>query len=188
MAHHAETLQEKVRRVTAEHVQVVAYDPAWPQRFEQEREHLLGCMPGGLIVRIEHFGSTAVPGLAAKPIVDMLVEVRDVAEAKVVVPEILEPQGYDCFWRPSWGDDIPPWYTWCIRRDAAGLRTHHLHVGEVEFKAAELQFRDVLRSRPEVAAAYAELKLRLAGEHEADRIAYTEAKTAFVRQALTPAG
>ena len=137
-------------------------------------------MPEGLIVRIEHFGSTSVVGLAAKPIVDMVVEVADVEHARAVVPEILEPQGYDCFWRPSWGNDTPPWYTWCIRRDAKGLRTHHLHVGAPGFKARELRFRDLLRSRPDIAEAYGQLKARLAVEHTGDRVAYTEAKTAFI--------
>ena len=83
-----ETLEEKVRRVTAESVEVVPYNPAWPGLYEAERLHLLSCMPHGLIVRIEHFGSTAVPGLAAKPIVDMVIEVADVQKAKVAVPRI----------------------------------------------------------------------------------------------------
>jgi len=180
-----ETLEDKIKRVTAEAVHVVAYDPTWPARFEEERDHLWACLPPGLVLRIEHFGSTAVPGLAAKPIVDLVIEVRDADEAKQVVPQRLEPQGYDCFWRPTSGDDVPPWYTWCIKRDRAGRRTHHLHFGEVGFKAAELRFRDLLRARPEVAQAYAELKERLAGEHHADRIAYTDAKTEFIRQAMS---
>lgn len=179
-----ETLADKIKRVTAEEVEVVTYDLAWPTRFEQERAHLLDCMPVGMIVRIEHFGSTAVAGLAAKPIVDMVVEVQDVLQAKELVPTILEPQGYDCFWRPTLGDDTPPWYTWCIKRDAAGQRTHHLHFGGVGFKADELRFRDILRSRPDIAAAYGELKLRLAREHKADREAYTFAKGDFIRQVL----
>ena len=100
--------------------------------------------------------------------------------AKSVVPEILEPQGYDCFWRPTLGDDTPPWYTWCIKRDPQGRRTHHLHFGEVGFKDQELRFRDLLRTRPDVAGAYAELKLRLAHEHPDDRVAYTAAKSGVI--------
>lgn len=179
-----ESLQDKIRRVTAEAVEVVEYDPAWVVRFEQERAHLLACMPAGLIVRIEHFGSTAVVGLAAKPIVDMVVEVRDVEEARVVVRQILEPQGYDCFWRPTAGDDIPPWYTWCIRRDASGTRTHHLHFGAAGFKDAELRFRDILRQHPEIAQEYAALKRRLATEHRNDRVTYTQAKGQFIRRVM----
>jgi len=179
-----ETLEDKIKRVTAEHVRIVAYDPAWPTLFEQEREHLLKCMPDGMIVRIEHFGSTAVAGLAAKPIVDMVIEVRDVAETRLCVPKILEPQGYDCFWRPTLGNDTPPWYTWCIKRDLTGNRTHHLHFGDVGFKADELRFRDILRTRCDIAAAYAQLKLRLAEQHEFDRETYTNAKGDFIRNVL----
>lgn len=179
-----ETLEEKVARVTAERVEVVEYDPAWPEQFRRERDHLLKVMPEGMIVNVEHFGSTAVVGLPAKPIVDMLIEVRDVDEAKAVVPRLLEPRGYDCFWRPTAGDDTPPWYTWCIKRDGAGRRTHHLHFGEIDFKSDELRFRDILRARPEIARKYAELKLRLAATHEHDRIAYTEAKTEFIRNVM----
>lgn len=182
-----ESLPDKIKRVAAEQVQVVAYDPAWPLRFEQERDHLLACLPSGLILRIEHFGSTAVVGLAAKPIVDMVIEVRDVDEAKVIVPKILEPQGYDCFWRPTLGDDTPPWYTWCIKRDVAGQRTHHLHFGATGFKADELRFRDLLRSDSELAAAYSELKLRLSAAHNADRVAYTNAKSDFISGILSRA-
>ena len=176
-----ETLEEKINRVTSEEVEVVAYSPLWRGLFEKERDHLRSCIPSGLIVSIEHFGSTSVVGLAAKPIIDMVVEVRDVDDARVVVPQVLEAQGYDCFWRPTMGNDTPPWYTWCIKRDAGGGRTHHLHFGEVGFKAEELRFRDRLRAQPEVAGAYAELKRRLAIEHQGDRVAYTQAKTEFIR-------
>ncbi|MGC9455713.1 MAG: GrpB family protein [Phycisphaerae bacterium] len=179
-----ETLEEKVARVTAERVEVVDYDPAWVEWFRCERDHLLEVMPEGLIMNIEHFGSTAVVGLPAKPIVDMLIEVRDVQEAKTIVPRLLEPRGYDCFWRPTAGDDTPPWYTWCIKRDGTGRRTHHLHFGGVGFKNHELRFRDILRADPEIARAYGELKLRLAATHEHDRIAYTEAKGEFIRNVL----
>ena len=84
----------------AEDVEVVPYDPAWPHLFDEERRHLLSCLPKGLFRRIEHFGSTAVPGLCAKPVVDMLVEVSSLNEIRKVVPPILEAQGYDYFWRP----------------------------------------------------------------------------------------
>ncbi len=182
-----ETLKDKIKRVTAERVDVVVYDPAWPARFKEEEAHLLTCMPDGLIVRVEHFGSTAVVGLPAKPIVDMIVEVTDVDRAKAVVPELLEPLGYDCFWRPTSGDDTPPWYTWCIKRDATGRRTHHLHFGAVGFKAEDLRFRDILRAQSEIVAAYAQLKLRLSTKHAGDRIAYAAAKTAFIEKTLQPA-
>ena len=68
-----ETPEQKIARVTKEEVALAPYDPRWPEAFEEERRHLLSCLPKNLIKRIEHFGSTAVPGLPAKPIVDMLV-------------------------------------------------------------------------------------------------------------------
>lgn len=77
MTERMETLEEKVARVVKEEVAVVDYDPRWPELFEQERLHLLSCLPSEVVTRIEHFGSTAVPGLPAKPIVDMLVEVDE---------------------------------------------------------------------------------------------------------------
>lgn len=176
-----ETPEEKIRRVVQEDVAVVPYDPRWPGLFEAENNHLLSCLPHELIGRIEHFGSTAVPGLAAKPIVDMLVEVRSLAETRERIVPILEGQGYDYFWRPTWGDDTPPFYAWFIKRDSEGNRTHHIHMVERDFEHWErLLFRDYLIEHAEVAREYAELKVRLAAEHAGDRVAYTKAKTAFI--------
>lgn len=105
-----ETLEEKIARVVQEEVAVVPYDPIWPKMFEKEREHLLSCLPNNLVNRIEHFGSTAVPGLSAKPIVDILVEVTSLDQTREICASILAAQGYDYFWRPTWGDDTPPFY------------------------------------------------------------------------------
>src|SRR5262245_22266945 len=74
-----EPLEERIRRVVQEDVAIAPYDPRWPELFRREKEHLLSCLPTELIVRVEHFGSTAVPGLAAKPVVDVLVEVTDLS-------------------------------------------------------------------------------------------------------------
>ena len=176
-----ETQHEKVARVLRERVELAPYDPLWPLRFEEERRHLFACLPPDLIVRIEHFGSTAVPGLAAKPIVDMLVEVRSLERTRVEAAPVLEAQGYDYFWRPSFGDDGPPWYAWFIKRNAAGVRTHHIHMVENDFEHWDrLYFRDYLMAHPETAADYQALKYRLAGEHAQDRAAYTREKTDFI--------
>ena len=178
-----ETLDEKVRRVLQDDVAIVPYDPTWPEKFEREREHLRACLPADLVGRIEHFGSTAVPGLAAKPIIDMLVEVASLEETRRRIAPVLEAQGYDCFWRPTWGDDVPPFYAWFIRRDAAGVRTHHIHMVERDFEHWDrLLFRDYLIAHPAVAAEYAALKVRLAATCAHDRVAYTEGKGEFVRR------
>lgn len=175
-------MEEQWARVMAERVAIVDYDPAWPKRFLEEKRRLLSRMPAGIILKIEHFGSTSVPGLAAKPIVDMLIEVSDTNRACRLFPAQLEPLGYDCFRTPAHGDDNPAPQLWCIRRGPAGERTHHLHVGPPGFKAREQEFRDILLARPELAEEYAELKRRLAGSHHTDRAAYTEAKTQFIRR------
>ena len=78
------SLQQRINRVIKEHVAIVPYDSSWPETFESEKKHLLTCLPRELIGRIEHFGSTAIPGMPAKPIIDMLVEVTSLAETRRV--------------------------------------------------------------------------------------------------------
>jgi GrpB-like predicted nucleotidyltransferase (UPF0157 family) len=176
-----ETLEEKVARVVKEEVDIVAYDPVWPRLFEEEKEHLLACLPSGIIRRIEHFGSTAVPGLPAKPIVDILVEVTDLGETKQQMVPILEDQGYDYFWRPSWGDDVPPRYAWFIKRGRDGKRTHHIHMVEAHFEHWDrLLFRDYLLEYPRVAEEYGALKIMFSQAYHNDRVGYTRAKTDFI--------
>jgi GrpB-like predicted nucleotidyltransferase (UPF0157 family) len=176
-----ETLEQKIARVVREHVNVVPYDPLWPEMFRKERDHLWSCLPHDLVKRIEHFGSTAVPGLAAKPIVDILVEVADLKETKERIAPLLEAQGYDYFWRPSAGDDTPPFYAWFIKRHESGERSHHIHMIEAHFVHWDrLLFRDYLVMHPDVAREYAKVKVDLAARHGRDRIAYTEAKTEFI--------
>jgi len=178
-----ETKQERVERVTGEEVVVRPYDFDWPESFRRERRHLLSCLPAELIRRVEHFGSTAVPGLAAKPIVDMLIEVTDLEDTKARIVPLLEGQGYDYFWRPTFGDSGPPFYAWFIKRDKlTGARTHHIHMVEGHFAEHwdRLLFRDYLIDHPETAKEYEELKLHSAARLPADRVAYTRSKTEFI--------
>lgn len=174
-------LERRIARAVQEDVAVVPYDPQWPALFQEEKERLRSCLPAELMGRIEHFGSTAVPGLAAKPIVDMLVEVTSLEEVKQRVVPILESKGYDYFWRPTWGDDVPPWYAWFIRRNADGVRTHHIHMVESHFEHWDrLLFRDYLIRHPAVALEYQTLKMQLATAYPNDRVAYTKGKTEFI--------
>jgi GrpB-like predicted nucleotidyltransferase (UPF0157 family) len=178
-----ETLEQHIRRVVQEDVAIAPYDPRWPELFLQEKEHLLSCLPRDLVRRIEHVGSTAVPGLAAKPIVDMLVEVSDLEAAKVRIAPLLESQGYDYFWRPTRGNDGPPFYAWFIKRDpVSGARTHHIHMVEADFVEHWdwLLFRDYLIEHPQVAREYQRLKLQLASVYPNDRVAYTKGKNEFI--------
>lgn len=178
-----ETPEERIQRLVREEVSIVPYDPTWPESFRREKEHLLSCLPNDLIRRIEHFGSTAVPGLAAKPIVDMLVEVTDLEATRNRIAPLLESQAYEYLWRPTHGEDGPPFYAWFIKRDPrTGDRTHHIHMVEGDFTDHwdRLLFRDYLIGRPEVAREYEALKIRLAGATPRDRVAYTEGKTEFI--------
>ena len=178
-----ESAQERIQRVVREAIAIAPYDPRWPELFRQEKQHLLSCLPSDLIRRIEHFGSTAVPGLAAKPIVDMLVEVTDLRETRLRITPILEAQGYEYFWRPTEGDDGPPFYAWFIKREPrTGARTHHIHMVEGTFVEHwdRLLFRDYLIEHPEVAREYEALKVRLSAVSPTDRVAFTRGKTEFV--------
>jgi GrpB-like predicted nucleotidyltransferase (UPF0157 family) len=176
-----DTLEERIKRVLQEEVSLVPYDPAWPQVFEAEKRHLLNCLPSELIRRIEHFGSTAIPNLSAKPIVDILAEVTSLEETRRRIVPVLVAQGYDYFWRPTGGDDVPPFYAWFIKRDAAGTRAHHIHMVESSFEHWDrLLFRDYLIEHSCVAKEYETLKLSLAHDYPKDRIAYTKGKTEFI--------
>jgi len=187
-----ETLEQKVQRVLRDEIAIEPYDPRWPALFQEEKEHLLSCIPAGLIRRVEHMGSTAVPGLPAKPVVDMLIEVTSLDAARMQIAPILEAQGYDYFWRPTSGDDVPPFYAWFIKRDPqTGARTHHLHMitAAPEFAGHwdNLLFRDYLIAHPDIAAEYGKLKLELAGTHRTDRVAYTAAKSGFIAKVMKEA-
>ena len=177
-----ESFEEKLARVLSERIEVVEYDPAWPEVFAAEAARLRPFFPPGCIVRLEHIGSTAVPGLAAKPVVDILVGVDDVELVRDEVAPRLEAAGYDYFWRPTSGDDTGPFYPWFIGRDAAGRRISHIHVAPLDMSGQweRVEFRDHLRAHPDVAAEYAALKRGLAERLGHDREAYTDAKTEFI--------
>lgn len=171
-----------------EPVTIVPYDPKWPEMFEQEKTHLLKCLPRELIRRVEHFGSTAIPGMAAKPIIDMLVEVTSLEQTKKRIVPVLEGQGYEYLWRPTWGDDTPPFYAWFIKRNSKGDRTHHIHMIESDFEHwNQLMFRDYLIANPDVANKYQDLKMDLWNQHRKNRTAYTRGKTAFILQVMKKA-
>lgn len=175
-------------RAAAEPVEVVDYDPAWPAAFEAEATRLRALLPPATIGRIEHIGSTAVPGLAAKPIVDLMAETPDYATVAREIAPRLQAEGYEYLWRRS--DPILPGidYAWFIRRDPEGRRTHHVHFAPPGSPYWDrVTFRDRLRAHPEEAAAYATLKRRLAAERPEDRRGYARAKGAFVREILARA-
>jgi GrpB-like predicted nucleotidyltransferase (UPF0157 family) len=174
-------LKERVQMAVSEPVVIVPSNKEWPEAFEREKRFLLSHFPQ-FVRRIEHFGSTAVPGLAAKPVIDMLVEVASLEEVKLhLAPQLVE-KGYDYFWRPTSGNDTPPWYAWFIKRDRDGVRSHHIHMVERDFFEhwKRLEFRDYLRLHPDAVAAYELLKRELAAQFPNDRVAYSNGKTNFI--------
>jgi GrpB-like predicted nucleotidyltransferase (UPF0157 family) len=174
-------LHERVKKAVHETVVLSPYDPAWPRMFEREKKRLCKCLPKDLVMRIEHIGSTAVPNLPAKPVIDILVEVTCLEETKKRIVPLLNAQKYDYFWRPTSGDDVPPFYAWFIKRDAKGDRTHHIHMVEKNFECWDrLLFRDYLIEFPEVAKEYKNLKLSLAHDYPHDRVAYANGKKEFI--------
>jgi len=184
-----EAFDDKVDRVLAEAIEIAPYDPAWPTWFAEKKAYLRALLPNELIRRIEHAGSTAVPGLAAKPIVDMLVEVTDLDKTKEQIVPFLERAGYDYFWRSNADDDSPPHYAWFIGRDfRTRRRTHHIHMVEANFPNWEaLLFRDYLIAHPETAEQYERLKRELAVTFRHDREGYTAGKGEFIRRVTAAA-
>lgn len=173
-------LQKNIDRVTKEKIEVVEYDPRWSEMFEEEKRFLLEEWPE-IIRRVEHFGSSAIPGMSAKPVVDMLIEVSGYDDVrKRIVPE-LETRGYDYFWRPEF--DRPPMYTFFIKRDKNSKRTHHLHMVVKNSQLWErIAFRDYLIEHQDVAQKYIELKNKLMSEYQYDRVKYTQEKSEFVQK------
>lgn len=158
---------------------IVAYNPRWPMMYEEERRTILRAI-GSEVIAIEHVGSTAVPGLAAKPVLDILVGIRRLSGAPTCVAPLKEigyeyvPELEDRFPDRRFFDKGPP-----------GRRTAHIHMVEFggPFWMRHVLFRDYLRGHPEQAVAYGDLKTGLAARFGADREGYTEAKTGFIHAA-----
>lgn len=163
---------------------VVKYDPVWAELYQAEARFLKSRFSPEVIVRIEHFGSTAVPGSAAKPVIDILVEVTSFKTAKrKVIPE-LKNQGYGYNWVTN--QPKPPGHMMFVKgydvKGAERLR-YHLHMAPAGHPLWDrLLFRDYLRKHPEAVRRYEKLKCRLAGLYRNDREAYTEGKAGFVKR------
>jgi len=180
-----ENLEERIKQITQEPIEIVLYNPQWPHDFTKEKEHLLSILPHELIYRIEHFGSTAIPGLSAKPIIDILVEVRSLSDTKKHIVPKLTKQGYEYLWRPIIGES-PPYYAWFIKRNKKNKRTHHIHMVEADSELWDrLYFRDYLREFPSIAKQYDSLKKTLAAKYPKDRVRYTKEKSAFIKKITT---
>lgn len=157
-------------------VEIVPYDPSWATRFQDEADVLGPALAAWLVGPIEHIGSTAVPGLAAKPVIDIIAGVHTLAQSR---PAIAAATGLGYCYAP-YQEDFEHWFC----KPSPAFRTHHLHLipmGTPQW-FRPIAFRDYLRAHSEVAAEYEALKWRLAKEYYLDREAYTAAKRPFINR------
>jgi GrpB-like predicted nucleotidyltransferase (UPF0157 family) len=173
---------------------IAEYDAGWPARFEAERDLVYATCGREAFTRIEHMGSTAVPGLAAKPIIDMMPGLRSLDDAPPII-ERLATIGWEYvpeFEQPTEIDEGMPFRRY-LRKDERGRRAFHMHMVEQgsDFWVKHLRFRDYLRAFPQERDAYADLKRGLAARFNARltpssnvNIGYTDQKTEFVERCL----
>ena len=169
-------------RVVEMPVYITAYDADWPQAFRRERELLQALVGEWLSGPVEHVGSTAVPGLAAKPVIDIMAGVESLDASRPALARL--PELSYCHF--PYRSDVMHW----LCKPGPQLRTHHLHL--VPFESPlwreRIAFRDRLRADPALASEYARLKLELAERYRHDREAYTDAKAPFIRRVLASCG
>ncbi|MEU4242792.1 GrpB family protein [Actinoplanes sp. NPDC026619] len=166
-------------------IKIMPYDPGWPDAFEAQRAAVAEALGPWIAGPVEHIGSTSVPGLAAKPIIDMMVCIGaydDGHSATAALSRI----GW--LHAPEPGDEAGRKWSFCF--PSIELRTHHLHVYESGNPLARqlLAFRDHLRSHPVDAAEYARLKSELAAADRHDRPRYRSGKAPFIQDVLRRAG
>lgn len=154
------------------------YDYSWPSKFELEKKHLVEVAGEWLHGSIEHVGSTAISGMVAKPIIDIMFGVNSLEESRPAI-DILVANGYK-YW--PYKAEAMHWF--CKPSDV--IRTHHLHL--IPFNSPlwkeRIKFRDTLRLNNQLATEYASLKKGLATTHKNDREKYTQEKWPFIKQVL----
>lgn len=157
-------------------VQIRAYTPEWQCLFRQEEAQLRACI-GNYVLDIQHIGSTSIPDMPAKPIIDIGIAVTNFEEATVCVP-LMEQAGYE--YRGEHGIARRHYFV------KGNLRTYHVHMVELagDDWRNTLLFRDYLIHHSEIAQAYANLKTRLAQQYSTDREAYQAGKEAFIKRVL----
>jgi GrpB-like predicted nucleotidyltransferase (UPF0157 family) len=161
-------------------IELSQYDSNWPIEYEAEAERICAAL-GPKLKQIEHIGSTAIPGICAKPIIDIGATVADLGAVDEVVIRRLAEIGYQMVCHDAFPNRR------FFRRGERGAGTHHLHIyafGSFDYERLVL-FRDNLRSHPESAAAYELLKRELAAT-ALDRQSYTDLKGSFIESVLSP--
>ena len=165
-------------------IEIVNYNPNWVNMFESEAESIRASVEKDLIAEIQHIGSTAVPGLAAKPVIDIMVGLHNLSQGKNIIKP-LEKLGY-----VFWADNPNPEKMFFVKGmpPYGEKRTHHIHVVEIdgEFWQRKL-FRDYLIMYPEEALIYEKIKRDLAVKFRNDREAYTEGKSDYVAEVMEKA-
>jgi GrpB-like predicted nucleotidyltransferase (UPF0157 family) len=159
---------------------VVAYDPQWPLLFEKEREAITAAL-GSRVLMVEHIGSTAVPGLAAKPVIDIAVGIQSLANAPALIPCI---EQLEYIYEPTLEQLVPGrHFFW---KGTPTVHTYHLHLAQVDHPVLlkPLQFRDYLRKHPDAVEEYGVLKRELAKRYVQDMDAYVAGKTGFVENVM----
>jgi GrpB-like predicted nucleotidyltransferase (UPF0157 family) len=170
----------------ADSVELVPYDESWPKMAELEIEKLRGILPGDHIIDIQHVGSTAIPGMLSKPIIDIQIAVDSLVAIKQAAIDILKTCEY-----VYWDEDPDPEKMFFVKGmpPFGEKRTHHVHIIEPKSKRwqSRIIFRDYLIAHSEMAREYEQLKIKLAKEYTYDREQYTEAKTKFIEDVLCKA-
>ena len=158
-------------------VEVVPHDPLWREAFEAEAR-LVASALGDNVAAVHHVGSTAIPGIYAKPVIDLLVEVSDIEGVDARSPA-MESLGYEVM-----GEYGIPGRRYFRKDDPQGVRTHHVHAFESGSAEVErhLAFRDYMLAHPGDAQRYSELKRRLAQEHPQSMDGYIDGKDGFVKE------
>lgn len=161
-----------------EQIVLATYDLSWPLKFNEERGYLLDTIGSWNYGGIEHVGSTAVPGLVAKPVIDMMFGVQSLDDSRRAI-EVLSTTEYHYF---PYKNHEMHWFC----KPSSDFRTHHLHL--IPYLSPlwneRIAFRDLLRAKPKIASEYADLKVALAASCKGDRELYTSLKWPFIERVL----
>lgn len=162
-------------------VRLEPYNPLWKEKFVIEKENLLKMM-GGIVITIEHIGSTSIEGLSAKPIIDIAVAVNRLTDFEKVKQEFLNNSEYSIK-EDSPSDEI------LVRKGPEESRTHFIHIMELESSRYKntILFRDYLIAHSKERLEYEELKTELAGKYSDNRVMYTSLKNDFITDILNKA-
>ncbi|GGO01203.1 GrpB family protein [Saccharibacillus kuerlensis] len=164
-----------------ESVEIKSADPAWVEKGKAEAARLRELLASYGVSEVEHIGSTSIPGLPAKPILDLMAQIPSYAQLEVVIQHLSEE---DWHYVPAELDGHE-WRRFFVKVENDRRKCHlHLIQEHEERWHVQLRFRDVLRQRPDLVGEYAQLKMELAERYRDDREAYTQAKSVFIGRVL----